>query len=128
MSFEAENEKRRIQKQISENVIKRAGVNNLDKVYYVGSPDIIDKYCGKPIYVQIEPQNEEPEYAEEIDYEPMNMGQNHEPSIGVYSSGSPSANYGSTPMSQSDSAAFDAIMNNNKSYSKSIEDLLNENQ
>lgn len=179
MSFEKENEERRIREQIRENLIKHYGANNIDEVFYVGSPDLMDDYTGKPIYLakelkneeadlnmgdhnQAESSNEEAEKTTELSDTEQGMSEadimaneiyqrlmaeaaadekarqdeiesvkrevEKGAEISVYSSGSPSANYGQKPMSQSDSDAFDSIMNNNRSFSKSIEELISENQ
>lgn len=165
-SFEKINEERRAKEIIKENIIKQRAVNNLDEVFYVGSLDLVDDYCGKSIYVMSKQQKEEleareiSEHSAEDDYEIneadleaaneiyqrlMNEAAADERArqeeieaikrqaektsdISVYTSGSPSANYGSTPMSESDSAAFESIMNNNQAYTKSIENLIAENQ
>lgn len=160
MSFDKENEERRKRELISENIIKRSSVNNTNEIFYVGSPDNIDGYSGKPIYLQPKNHTEEieedvydsngmseedlntaneiyqrlmaeaaaDEAAKQAEIDAIKRQQEKTSDISVYSSGSPSANYGSKPMSQSDSDAFDSIMNNNRSFNKSIEDLIAENQ
>lgn len=53
MSFETDNEERRIQEQRKKNIVKRYCVSTADKVFYVGSPDVLDPYSGKPIYESV---------------------------------------------------------------------------
>lgn len=80
------------------------------------------------IYQRLMAEAAADEMAKQAEIEAVMRQQEKASSISVYTSGTPSANYGQVPMSQTDSAAFDSIMNNNKSYTKSIEDLIAENQ
>lgn len=183
MSFEKENEARRVRELISENVIKQNGVNNISEVFYVGSPDLLDAYCGKPIYIspvsngldetsdlfdeneffgdeegfdscssslagddeaivnngsmseedlntaneiyrRLRAEAAADEMARQAEIEAIKRQVEKTDDMVIYSSGSPSANYGQKPMNAEDSEAFASIMNNNKSFSFSIENLV----